>query len=116
MKKIILLFTSTLFDVGCIEKDVFEELAEADTSQTEIKTTDGMTVLGKQLENPYSVTNMRRAFANLPSITRSGVDETQIETTHFYVKFHPKNTEEINMLKQDSTLIFYSYPLDYDIE
>ena len=31
-------------------------------------TTDGMTQLGKKLENPYSVENMRKAWKNLQAI------------------------------------------------
>ena len=96
---------------ACTKEQINEETPPIDIPSSEIKTTEGMTVLGKQLENPYSVSTMRRALSNLAPNTRSGLNETEIEATHYYVKFHPKNSEELDLLKQDSTLILYSYPL-----
>ena len=71
-------------------------------------------VLGNQLENPYSVTNMKRALSNLQKSSKN-VSNINIEATHLYVKFIPRNEEELSILKRDSTLILYSYPLDYEI-
>lgn len=48
--------------------------------------TDGMTVLGQQLENPYSVGNMRKALANLSPKTRAGITDMDIQPTHYYGK------------------------------
>lgn len=81
--------------------------------------TEGMMKLGKQLENPYSVENMRKALNNLKKkgvSAKSSGDEIEITTTHLYVKFMPKNEEELSILKRDSTLVLYTYPLDYEIE
>ena len=74
----------------------------------------GMTQLGKKLENPYSVTNMKRAWESLnksSKVSKNG----NIETTHLYVKFSPKTEEELDMLKRDSTLVLYQIPLDYEV-
>ena len=75
-----------------------------------------MTQLIRKLDNPYSVSNMKNA---LDSIQRSNkrftTDELEIVTTHLYLKFKPKNNNELEILKDDSSLILYSYPLDYDI-
>ena len=82
--------------------------------------------LGKKLENPYSVTNMKKAFKSLKAkstlattsanaSTLSNDVEIAIKPTHLYVKFIPKNDEELSILERDSTLILYSYPLDYEI-
>ncbi len=66
---------------------------------------------GEKLENPYSVENMKKAWENLT------IDEKiEIKTTHLYIKFTPKNEEELNILKKDATLDLYDYPLDYKIE
>lgn len=78
--------------------------------------TDGMTVLGQQLENPYSVGNMRKALANLSPKTRAGITDMDIQPTHYYVKFHPRSSEELDLILQDSTIIWYDIPLDYEIE
>lgn len=86
-------------------------------------------VLGKKLQNPYSVTTMKKALSNLKTAsikaasttsgsvkaTMSNDFEIDIEPTHLYVKFIPKNEEELSIIQSDSTLILYSYPLDYEI-
>lgn len=76
------------------------------------------TRLGKKLENPYSVENMLRAFENIKSSdnhSKTSWDEFEIITTHLYIKFKPQSEEELAILKKDSTLILFSYPLDYEI-
>lgn len=78
-------------------------------------TTDGMTVLGRKLQNPYSVANMRKALANLSPQTRAGVDSSHLTTTHYYVRFLPKNEAQIQLIKRDSTVFLYAYPLDHEI-
>ena len=73
-------------------------------------------VLGKQLENPYSVTNMRKALSVLKKETRSGLSsEEVIQATHHYIRFLPKDKDDVSVLKSDTTLILYDYPLDYEI-
>ena len=72
--------------------------------------------MGRQLENPYSVENMRKAYQNLKeSKTWPKGEGIEITTTHLYIKFKPNNEDELAILKRDSTLILYSYPLDYEI-
>lgn len=73
-----------------------------------------MTKLGKQLENPYSVENMLRAYENLKE---SGeiTEELEITASHLYLKFKPKDEKEFGLLKSDTTLELYAYPLDYEI-
>ncbi|MCD8445639.1 hypothetical protein [Tenacibaculum finnmarkense] len=80
---------------------------------------EGMMKLGEQLENPYSVENMRKALDNLKKSNvsaKTSEGEIEITTTHLYIKFKPKNEEELSILKRDSTLVLYTYPLDYEIE
>ena len=81
--------------------------------------TEGIMKLGKQLENPYSVENMSKASNNLKKkggSAKSSGGEIEITTTHLYVKFMPKNEDELSILKRDSTFVLYDYPLDYEIE
>ncbi len=75
-----------------------------------------MTQLGRKLDNPYSVKNMQKALSNLQK-SNDGVSTNSIEvtTTHRYIKFKPKNSKELETLKDDRTLDLYSYPLDYEI-
>lgn len=73
--------------------------------------------LGKKLENPYSVENMKKAWGNIHlTDARTTRSDVTIQTTHLYVKFTPKSEKELDILKNDKTLILYDYPLDYELE
>ena len=76
------------------------------------------TVLGKKLENPFTVDVMKKAYDNLRN-SRSGgrlnSDELDIRTTHLYVKFLPKDSSEVDFLEKNDSLNLYDYPLDYEI-
>ena len=75
-----------------------------------------MIQLGRKLENPYSLENMRKALDLLPAESRSGFSAEDIQLTHLYVKFKPKNVDELDaMLWSDSSLDFYDHPLDYEV-
>ena len=74
--------------------------------------------LGKKLENPYSVKNMRKAYENIKAQNlknRTSSENVDIVATHLYVKFIPKTENELDIVKRDSTLVLYDYPLDYEI-
>ena len=72
-------------------------------------------VLGKQLANPYSVENMQKAYEALSPSTKADIKNELISTTHRYIKFVPKNEDELSLLKLDTTLILFQYPLDHEI-
>ena len=77
-----------------------------------------MVKLGKKLENPYSVENMQKAWSNLKTSNTSGRisgNEIEIITSHRYIKFIPKNEADLAIIKRDSSLVLYEYPLDYEI-
>jgi hypothetical protein len=75
---------------------------------SEFENNNGMTVLGEKLDNPYSVENMEKAYINLKS---SGYETpgVQIETTHLYIRFLPKNYDELSLLKP----ILHSFCMKY---
>lgn len=75
--------------------------------------------LGKKLENPYSVKNMKRALDSVKakmtiSKTAKSTSDFDIETSHLYVKIEPKNAAEEALLKKDTAQNFFDYPLDYE--
>ncbi len=74
-----------------------------------------MIKLGKELENPYSVDNMRKAYANLTSNGRL-TENVDIETPHYYVRFLPADTAEVAVLDADTTLELFDHPLLFEIE
>ena len=93
------------------EKD-FEQPIVSQTKQPHF--TDGQIRLGKQLENPYSVENMQKAWDNIATPTmRSAMSEVPI--THLYLKFKPQDEEQLSILKNDTSIIWYDYPLDYEM-
>ena len=78
----------------------------------------GMTKLGRKLENPYSVKNMKRALENIKASNanfRTDYEDFEIEATHLYVRFEPKTEDELDFIEADSTMELYDYPLDHEI-
>lgn len=71
-----------------------------------------MMQLGSKLENPFSIMNMQKAADNLKS---SGEKDKKIKPSHLYVRFLPKNGEELNYFIDESNLELFDYPLDYEI-
>jgi hypothetical protein len=93
-----------------------DEINEIDTNISEFEPQQGTAiVLGKELENPYSVSNMEKALANLQKNARN-TDGLTITTTHYYVRFLPKDTSDVNKLDKDTTLVLFDYPLLYEVE
>jgi len=75
---------------------------------------EGFIVLGKELEDPYALKNMKKAYSNLKS-TKSGTPDVDIQPTHIYLRFLPKNEQEWSILKSDTSFVLYDYPLNYEI-
>lgn len=115
MKKILLFIPFIFLFAACSQDN--EIIAENDDSTNfpkEQKETDGMMVLGEKLENPYSIANMEKAYADLIKTRAAG--DFKIETTDLYVRFLPKDSTELLELQKDILLELFDYPLDYDIE
>ncbi len=93
--------------IGC-RKDFVEPLAYNNDGIEE-------SILGRKLENPYSVKNMRIAYNNLQKGEKNKKNSLDINATHYYVKFKPANDEELSLLKLDSTLDLYDYPMDHEV-
>lgn len=70
-----------------------------------------MIVLGNRLENPYKTENMSKALASIYP-TKAGL--VAVQPTDLYVRFLPKNQQELDMLKE-SDISLLDHPLDYDI-
>ena len=77
---------------------------------------NGEIVLGDKLPNPYSMENMRKAIAELQSRGLSKASlSTDIKATHYYMRFKPKNEAEVDAVEADTTVFYYSWPLDREI-
>ncbi|MFW5751994.1 MAG: hypothetical protein ACOCW8_01505 [bacterium] len=88
-KSIILGLTIFLAILSSCEKDKIPPAKDQIADKNFNKNNEQMTVLGEKLENPYTVTNMERAYNNLKS-SNTGVSDIDIETTHYYIRFLPK--------------------------
>lgn len=69
-----------------------------------------MMVLGEQLENPYSVTNVEAALQSLYP-TRGRID---VHPTDLYVRFLPESDEQYQTL-ESLGIVLMDHPLDYRI-
>lgn len=98
-----------VFLYSCQEDDVFEDIEEESTIIEKDQ-------LGEKLENPFSISNMRKALDSL-KLKNNQYRNTdfEVETTHLYIRFKPKDEQELNVLEADSTLVLYSFPLDREI-
>jgi len=77
-------------------------------------------ILGEKLENPYTMDVMEQAWLNVQAELKkegrtSDLADITLTPTHYYIKFKPKNEEELDLLNADATLNLYGYPLDYEV-
>jgi len=89
---------------------------EADFNNTSINEINTGLLIKKvrKLENPYSVSNMKKAYS---ALQQEGLMKAalNIEATHLYVRFLPKDSAELETMLGDTTLTLFSYPLDYEL-
>ena len=71
----------------------------------------GMMVLGRRLEDPYSVKNITKALQSLYP-TKAG--EINVSATDLYVRFLPGDQEEYDRLVEMGVEML-DHPLDYEI-
>ena len=106
------IIVGTVVFVSCQTQD---ELITPDIDDFESFVSEGEEmVLGEQLENPYSVENMRKALANLRANGRTS--DFDIETTDLYIRFLPADSLEYDAIAADTTIELFDHPLDFEIE
>lgn len=66
-------------------------------------------VLGQQLANPYTVSNMQQAV----NLFYGG--SYPISATHLYVRFKPASVEQFMTLEEREDLELQDYPMDYEV-
>ena len=98
------------------EKDDFLEETVAPETELNDSILDEI-INGTKLENPYSVKNMTQAWKNISgSITTKSVFGDPLPTTHLYIRYEPDSELALSQLLSDTSLILYSYPLDYELK
>jgi len=119
VKLLIVMQLLILFGISSCKKD--EVFINNDTSlHQEVKQNpEGKIVLGKKLKNAYSVENMRKAYESLKAqnkLKSISSDEIDIRANCLYVRFLPKDSTDLNILWNDTSLELFDYPLDYEIK
>ena len=94
---------------ACKAEDFFGSRSEAVDLDGEPE--HGMIVLGRQLDDPYSVVNITRALESLYPVKASTYE---VPTTDLYVRFLPKTQEEQDEL-ESLGLELLDHPVDYEI-
>lgn len=122
MKKVLSLVSCVIALSACTDEyvgETNEELEQnktADESATNYNETFGRSiVLGKRLNNPYSLKNMQQAYDSLCDAGMLTRSSGELQPTHLYVRFLPKDSVDFNILDKEK-LDLFCYPLDYDVE
>ena len=123
MKRLRFLALAAALMMAAACSEPLDEAAEVEAPQNRVVETtdnvvpgDGPIVLGDKLPNPYSMENMRKAIAELQSrgLSKAALS-TDIKPTHYYMRFKPKNEAEVDAVEADTTVFYYSWPLDREI-
>lgn len=99
-------FTAAMLAVSCnrgLDTDLPVRIDDSVLSHDEI-------VLGDRLENPYSLENVKSAYASLYPTKSPG----DIISTDYYVRFLPSDDLQLSMLK-DLGINMLDHPVDYEI-
>lgn len=60
---------------------------------------------------------MQRALESLRKSSKSVVvNDYEVDTTHYYIKFSPESEKHLDLLSQDQAFILYDYPLDREVK
>lgn len=76
---------------------------------------DSPMLLGRRLENPYTVANMQLAYEELKNEGNVSLPLLSIATTHYYLCYKPSSIEDLNNLEEIRSLELFDFPLDYEI-
>ena len=117
MEKSLLIFSLSL--LCCCTANLHIESNESEKTYLNNETSNvaaEQTILGDTIEIPYTVDNLLKALEYLPSDTKALINKQDICATHYYVRFHPKNAEELALLEEiKPRLMLSEIPLDREI-
>lgn len=91
---------------GCQKEDISP--AQISDPKITYRSGEGLTILGNRLTNPFTVDNVRAAYAELYN------DGQILNQTHKYVRFLPTSEAQIKTLV-DNFPVLDDTPMDYEI-
>jgi hypothetical protein len=74
-----------------------------------------LTNLQREIEDPFDIRNIRKALLNLQAVD-SSLTSFQVSPNHVYLRFFPANEDEMEILKSDTTITLFDFPLNSDVE
>lgn len=77
---------------------------------------DDMIVLGNQRDNPYEIDNMLYAYSLIGYLSHNflvGDEEPEVNTIYYRVL--PTDSSDLAIISADTTVLYFDFPLDYDI-
>ena len=101
---------------SCEDEEAFDSDVGSSQSKREMGIKEGEIRLGEKINSPVTLRNMQRAADSLAQ--RNGMvlrSATQLEATHLYVRFLPKDSAEYELLVGDTLLDPTPYPWDYEL-
>jgi hypothetical protein len=113
-----LVLVTGLILTSCDKEELQPEIQETIQNESineDFNQKDGMIELGEKINDPFAIHNMRTAKSNLKS-AGNDLPEEDIEPNKVYLRFLPKSEAEWQILKTDTNIVLYDFPLDYDIE
>lgn len=69
-------------------------------------------ILGEEIQDPYSLDMVKKAYLNVAKTANVSPSENSINATHLYVRFFPKDSIDIETLEAADDIDLYSYPLN----
>lgn len=109
MKKGCLIALLLLTLVECSDD---ENLLLQNTATDEVSA-DVVCLVGEKITDPYRIDNIRKAYRRLYAADSTSTPKIDIRPTHKYLRFLPKNADELELLRSDTTIEWFPYPLDY---
>jgi hypothetical protein len=134
MKKLVAIIVLSLFLFSC-KKTQFEDIKKVELNSVDAQsfssrinsgtsecedctelansyadTIDHPTILGANISNPYTISNMNQAYFNV----YGNYPSAALPVTHLYVKFSPSNLSQLASL-EDEDIDLTSFPLDKEL-
>lgn len=91
-------------------------MRDIDDEDPPLYTEEDAIVLGNQRSNPYEITNMLHAYEIISCLLPNfvvGTEEPEVNTIYYRVL--PTDSADLAILDADTSIIYFDYPLDYDI-
>lgn len=125
MKQVFTFATAVAICIGlmfssCNKDENIEKTAttQNDTQRLSLKEvgSDNMIVLGAQMQDPYKLSNMQAALNQLMISPIFSMPISSITPTGRYVKVLAASEADLDKIEEDTTIVWFDYPLDYEID